>query len=111
MTKQKAEEIWKDIYGDKKIVKDFHGNYMYFDAYGKDNYTKKINGVNINCGWNIDHILAKCRGGSSDKCNLIPTNIQTNRTKADKSTFKIDNDLYQVRKSGEGYNINKLYFK
>lgn len=108
MTKRKAEEIWKDIYGDKKFVKDFHGNYMYFYAYGKDNYAKKINGVNINCGWNIDHVLAKSRGGSSNKTNLIPTNIRTNRTKADKSTFKIDNDLYQVRKRGDGYSINKL---
>ena len=108
MTKRKAEEIWKYIYGDKKIVKDFHGNYMYYDAYGKDNYAKNIGGVIIYCGWNIDHVLAKSRGGSSDKSNLISTNIQTNRAKADKSTFRIDNALYQVHKKDDGYIINKL---
>ncbi len=108
MTSNKAKEIWKEKYGEEKIVEDFHGNIMYYDAYGKDNYYIQLNGKKVNCGWNIDHILAKSRGGSSDRGNLTPTNIRTNRAKADKNTFWIDDDLYQVKKSDTGYNISKI---
>ncbi len=98
-----AQKLWIEAYGNKKLVKDFSGNYMYYDAYGNQNYTRTIKGQSIKCGWNIDHILAKSKGGQTVKSNLACTNISTNQAKADKNTFWINGTKYQVKKKDGEY--------
>ncbi len=108
LNRKKAQQLWKEAFGDKKVVKDYSGSYMYYEAYGKDKYYRKINGKNRQCGWNIDHILPKSKGGLTDKSNLACTNINTNRAKADKTTCRIGKNIYQVRRQNGVYTIDKI---
>ena len=110
MRKTEAEMIWKERYGNKKLVKDFHGNYMSFEGYGNPNYVCKVNGKKIYSGWNIHHILPKSKGGPNDKGNLECTNIITNQRIADKTTYWLDDKKYQVRKKCNAYVISKLVY-
>ena len=103
ISKKTAQKLWKETYGDRKLVKDFSGKYMYFNAYGDSKYSRNINGKNIQCGWNIDHILPKSRGGKNAKSNLACTNFATNQAKADKITFCINGTIFQVKKTDDGY--------
>ncbi len=56
ISKTTAQKLWKERYGERTIVKDFNGSYMYYDAYGKRNYSRQIDGKDVFCGWNIHHI-------------------------------------------------------
>ena len=108
LSKKAAQLIWKETYGNKKLVKDFSGKFMYFDAYGDRNYSRNINGIKTYCGWNIDHILAKSKGGQTVKNNLACTNIETNQNKADKNTFWINDVRFQVKKKNGGYEYSPI---
>ncbi len=103
LSKETAQHIWKEKYGNKKLVKDFSGKYMYYDAYGDRNYSRNINGAKTYCGWNIDHILAKSKGGQTVKSNLACTNISTNQAKANKNTYWLNGIKYQVKKMNGEY--------
>ena len=45
------------------------------------------------------HILPKANGGTNAKFNLTCTNIITNEEAGNKTTFVIDDTIYQVRKN------------
>lgn len=100
-----AERLWKERYGDVKFAKDFHGNYMWYDAYGNQNYYRYFNGEKIYCGWNIHHVFPKSKGGSNDDDNLECTNIVTNTLIADKITYNLDGVIYRVKKQSGRYAI------
>ncbi len=105
INRKNANKLWQENYGNAKYAKDFSGNLMYIDGYGKRNYKRKINGKMIECGWNIHHILPKAKGGTSRKQNLACTNFITNDLAADKTTFWINSERYQVKKANSNYTI------
>ena len=109
ISKMTAQKLWKERYGESTIVKDFNGSYMYYDAYGKRNYSRQIDGKDVLCGWNIHHINPQSKGGKNSKGNLACTNIITNDAAGNKSTYWIDGKKYQVRKTGKNsYQVCKL---
>ena len=107
INKKNAFALWEEHYGDDVYAEDFHGNLMYKFAYGRRDYFKGRGKYMIYCGWNIHHILPIARGGTSDKVNLLCTNIHTNECAGDKLTFWIDEDQYQVKKI-KGKRIYKI---
>ena len=107
-TRKIAMKLWEERYGNMKVAKDFHGNYMAYEGYGNPNYEKKIKGKTVKCGWNLHHILPKSKGGTYDKENLACVNILTNRMAADKTTYNMDGHRYQVIKDGKGHDICEL---
>ena len=105
---KKAQKVWQEEYGNQKLVKDFSGRYMYFDAYNNRNYTHIINGKLEYCGWNIDHILPISKGGKSVKENLQCVNILTNDEKSNKTTSKIAEKYFQVLKTRNKYTMRQI---
>ena len=100
INKESACQLWREMYGYALYARDFHGNLMRMDAYGRSDifaYDWSI-GSFVACGWNIHHILPVACGGSNEKHNLICTNIETNEAAADKITFWIEGCRYQVRR-------------
>jgi hypothetical protein len=51
------------------------------------------------CGWNLHHMMPKEKGGSNSETNLIPTNIKTNETASNKTSYVIDDHQYEVRRT------------
>lgn len=98
INKNNALRLWGECYGNKQYAKDFHGNLMYRDAYGNTNSFVNYYGKVIYCGWNIHHILPLTCGGTNAKSNLLCANIATNEAAANKTTFRIDDSLYQVKR-------------
>ena len=108
INKRNALQFWKENYGNAMYAKDFHGNLMYRDGYGNNEFYVMGWCGKIYCGWNLHHILPKACGGRSVIENLCCTNIATNEAAADKITFWIDDILYQVHRTGDGYDIFRL---
>ncbi len=105
INKKTATELWHKNYGDARFAKDYSGNIMHINGYGKRNYTRIVDGEKVNCGWNIHHILPKAKGGPNSKQNLACTNFITNDLAADKTTFWINSERYQVKKANSNYTI------
>lgn len=110
ISRKTAMMLWNKYYGNGLYAEDFHGYLMCRDGYGDDNYYIWHNGERIYCGWNIHHIMPVSKGGSHDFGNLICTNIATNESAEDKTTYWIDDCLYQVRriKYSHKYEILRL---
>ena len=108
--KATALRLWKECYGNKQFVEDFHGNLMCREGYGNEMFYVNSWGKKIYCGWNIHHILPLSCGGTNEKYNLICTNIYTNAETEDRITYWIDNCLYQVQRiyGTRKYRIVKL---
>ena len=79
-------------------AEDFHGNLMFRNAYGDPDYFIYEDGYKIYCGWNLHHILPKTHGGIDAASNLLCVNMLTNEAAGDKTTYWIDECLYQVKK-------------
>lgn len=109
INKQNAMQLWEERYGSQAFANDFHGNLMYKYAFGNRDYCINYRGQTIYCGWNLHHILPVAASGTNQKQNLLCTNIATNDAAADKTTFWIDDCLYQVQRmtNGNGYRICK----
>jgi hypothetical protein len=88
ITRKFALEVWQYRHRDIIATNDFHGKTMFRNAYGASE---------AKFGWNIHHIIPKSLGGTDEIENLICTNIETNEAAGNKTTFWIDNCLYQVR--------------
>ena len=102
INKKNALKLWNETYGENAyIVKDFHGKYMCKEAYADRNFQIVINGETIECGWNIHHMKPKSLGGKNEKDNLICTNITTNEKAGNKTTYWIDDSLYQIKLNDE----------
>ena len=106
--KEKAQQLWKERYGDETIAKDFHGNYMHIEGYGKRDFLKKIDGHIVKCGWNLHHKKPKSLGGGYTKDNLICTNIITNEMAGNKTTYWIGGKKFQIKKIEKKYEICRL---
>lgn len=98
-----AMQLWENYFDNAMYAEDFHGSLMYRDAYGDNGFIVIDNGRRIYCGWNIHHILPKKFGGNNAIENLICTNIITNELAGNKTTYWIDDCLYQVRKIFESH--------
>ena len=99
VSRDTALRLWEERYGYSGYAEDFDGALMCKAAYGDEHYFVWQGGEKIYCGWNIHHVLPVACGGTDCKDNLICTNIITNEEAADKTTFWIDDTLYQVRKN------------
>lgn len=98
ITRERAMSLWFQNYGYAEYAEDFDDSLMYRNAYGKREFFIWEGGERIYCGWNIHHILPIASGGTNTENNLICTNIITNDLAGDKTTFWIDETLYQVKK-------------
>ena len=110
ITHSNALRLWEQRYGNAMFAEDFHGNLMYRDAYGDDEYFVMNYGTRIYCGWNVHHILPVALGGTNAVSNLTCTNIATNAAAENKITFWIDDCLYQVKRirGTQNYEIVEL---
>lgn len=106
INKKTAMKIWEECFGNSQYANDFHGNFMCKDGYGNRDFYIYYYGKKVYCGWNIHHILPVSKGGTNRKDNLICTNIATNDEAEDKTTYWIDDCLYQVQKIGT--NIHEI---
>jgi hypothetical protein len=89
INKNNALKIWERDYGNAITVKDFSGNIMNKKDYGKPNNKH---------GWNIHHVKPKSLGGTNEKNNLVCTNIITNIAAGNKTTYKINSKIYQIKR-------------
>lgn len=110
INKYNALKLWNEYFGNCMFAEDFHGNLMCRDGYGDLDFFCYRFGKKIYCGWNIHHILPVACGGTNAKANLICTNIATNYEADDKTTYWIDDCLYQVQRidSTKKYGIFKI---
>lgn len=99
LSKANAMRLWEKHYGSARYAEDFHGYYMCREAYGDVDSYVMDHGERIYCGWNLHHILPAALGGTDDESNLVCTSINTNRAAGEKTTYWIDDCLYQVHRS------------
>lgn len=99
INKTNAIKLWEERFGKNvKFTTDFHGKLIHKDGYGNPSFGKWVDGKYVRCGWNIHHILPIAKGGTNEKSNLLFTHITTNEIAGDKTTFWIDDSLYQVQR-------------
>ena len=94
-----ALAIWEQEFGDARWATDFAGRIMYIEDFGNSEIYRLYRGKYIYTGWNLHHILPKANDGTNAKFNLTCTNIITNEEAGNKTTFVIDDTIYQVRKN------------
>lgn len=97
-----AYGLWDELYGNERFAEDFAGNLMCRDGYNDRDYYVVIDGEKIYCGWNLFHCRPRSQGGKLDPKNILLTNIATNDIAGDKTTFYVDDALYQIHKVGGG---------
>lgn len=78
---------------------DFADRRMLVNHYGRSD---------LETGWNIDHKLALCRGGTNNKGNLQCTNIKTNLIKRCKTSWEDEGKIFQVRKNKNDKNAYEI---
>lgn len=110
INRENALRLWQECYGYACIARDFHGNLMHRDAYGRPGVRVFDGERFVRAGWNIHHILPLACGGTNERHNLMCTNIDTNEMAGDKTTYWIDDCLYQVQRipGTREYQIVKL---
>lgn len=97
LNRETAMRLWNKSFGKETKVKDFAGRTIAKGAY---------NDRNSDCGWNVDHILPQCKGGSTADHNLICCHILTNDEKADKfPCFKANGVSFEIIKVQNHYEI------
>lgn len=89
ITKEQADAIWVQHFGDVKWAKDKAGAWICRENYG---ITRELG-----YGWEIDHKVPESRGGTDSIFNLRPLQWQNNRSKSDNypiwdSVVTSDND-------------------
>jgi hypothetical protein len=92
-----SDEVWLHEFGNCETATDFAGRMVRRGDYG--NSRSKT-------GWDYDHIepqnpntSTKRKQSYNDITNVEIANISTNREKANKTTFMIDDTQYQVVKN------------
>lgn len=88
----KRMSFWEKEFGDVEEAKDFAGRKILKCAYGQ---------TNSRFVWDIDHILPLSKGGTDTDDNKQIVHVVTNDEKADKTTFIIDDVIYQVQKTSK----------
>jgi hypothetical protein len=84
------DEFWINEFGAKQSAKDFAGRVIRRSDSGNEQSPY---------GWNVDHILPKAGNGGDGIDNLQIAHIATNREKADRTSFVIEDLVYQVKKN------------
>ena len=110
INRKTALVIWEREFGNAIWATDFAGRIMYFEDFGDRDVYRWYNGRYIYTGWNLHHILPKANGGTNAKTNLTCTNIMTNDEAGNRTTFIIDDVIYQVKRNpGElGHYISEI---
>ncbi|MCU0104999.1 hypothetical protein N7603_04950 [Acholeplasma vituli] len=88
-TRDEAMSLWNERYGDRTEVPDFAGYLMRKGAY---------NDRNSQYGWNIHHKQPLTKGGQDDKLNIELTSIYVNDTIANKTSYVIDDVIYETKR-------------
>jgi len=88
--KDRAMAFWSRELGDMTEAEDFAGYCINKGAYRDEN---------SNYGWDIDHIQPLSKGGNDTDDNKQIVSIYVNREKADKTTFAINDERYQIHKT------------
>ncbi len=95
MEKERAYEIWTDLFGDVDVAYDFASHPMRkADFQNKDSHY----------GWDID----EKKPFLAQKSNLLPCSLNTMGFRQGKSSFKVGNHLFEVRK-GRQYGTFSIY--
>lgn len=82
--------FWEKEFGDANEAEDFAGRKIRKYAYGQ---------TNAQFGWDIDHIQPLSKGGTDTDNNKQIVHVITNDEKGDKTTFVINDKIYQVQKT------------
>ncbi|WP_027121523.1 HNH endonuclease domain-containing protein [Mycoplasma leonicaptivi] len=77
INKQNAQKLWKERYGNKKVIRDYTRYEIHFDQYGTE----------TEFGWDVDHIIPLSRNGSGRKTNLVICHHLTNNEKENKTSW------------------------
>jgi hypothetical protein len=91
--KDSKQLLWQQVFGNKKSAWDFCGREIHRDT--RD--------------WNVDHIMPLSLGGGNTKGNLQIAHIESNKEKADKTTFWANGKPYQVQRNNGQENENYDY--
>ncbi len=95
MEKERAYEIWTNLFGDVDVAYDFASHPMRkADFQNKDSHY----------GWDID----EKKPFLSQESNLLPCSLNTMGFRQGKSSFKVGNHLFEVRK-GRQYGTFSIY--
>lgn len=86
----KKMSFWEKEFGNCTKAVDFAGRTILKGSYGQ---------LNSQYGWDIDHIQPLSKGGTDTDENKQIVHVLTNDEKADKTTFIIDDIIYQVQKT------------
>ena len=116
ITKEVAIKLWKDVFGDTVVwATDCFGVWIYRDDYGNIDICRKRpngDGKDYSYGWSIDHIMPVAKGGKDEWNNFEPMHIQSNSSKSDNTSFRINDVSFQVIKCNlspvYGYGIKEL---
>lgn len=100
-----ALDIWQEMFGDVRWMKDCFGAWMCKEGYGDKEYNTRMTGDDrdYDYSWNIDHIRPKSDFDNDADAdfnnNFEPMHRKNNQMKSDNYPhFKIDNESYTVVK-------------
>lgn len=95
MEKERAYEIWTNLFGDVDVAYDFASHPM-----KKNDFQNK----DSHYGWDID----EKKPFLAQESNLLPCSLNTMGFRQGKSSFKVGNHLFEVRK-GKQYGTFSIY--
>lgn len=95
MNKQQAYQIWEELFGDKEVAYDFASHPMKKEDFQNEN---------SHYSWDID----EKKPFLNRKDNFIPCSLNTIRFRQGKPSFKVGNNLFEVRK-GKSYGSFAIY--
>ena len=110
ITKEIANELWKDVFGDKEWSQDCFGTWMHRDAWSNIAITMQMPGdtKKYDFSWNVDHLRPKSdfntESDSDFYNNFEPMHRQNNSEKTDNYPhFTLKDKNYKVFKQSEYY--------
>ena len=99
MDKHRALQIFDTYFHGRERVLDFAGQWIERDAFEDENSLY---------AWTLDLIKPQTMGGIQTDINLIPCALSTKKLRDQKSSFRISNAIFEVRK-GKKYNTFALF--
>ena len=99
MDKHRALQIFDTYFHGRERVLDFAGQWIERDAFEDKNSLY---------AWTLDLIKPQTMGGIQTDINLIPCALSTKKLRDQKSSFRISNAIFEVRK-GKKYNTFALF--
>ncbi len=99
MDKIKALALWEEKYGNREYVYDYAAQKMV-----KEDFEEESSSYS----WTVDFIKPLTSGGFNQSMNMMICSSLTKKLRQDKSSFRIGNALFEVRK-GKRYGTFALY--